>query len=245
MRLPFTTAIRTLAGVAITLAAPAALAIPVTYQFTTGTAITIPPGAPPPVIPPELAPLTGFSVSGTFVYDSDAPQTDSVTAPLNLGAAIHAGAFTNLSGSINGLHFADASGQATVGNDTFFFPLPPPGVRLDFLELVANTTLGSPDFTGFALGNLRLANVRLFWIETQAVPELIPDFLTASLLPGVLPDFHGRLALDFVRIDTGALASVQFRDQLRVTRLPEPSTFALAVAGLIVLLGARRRCSKG
>jgi hypothetical protein len=89
----------------------------------------------------------------------------------------------------------------------------------------------------------------MFWIEGDSTPELIPDFNSDQSLPGLLPTFHGRLALDFVVTGdpTGPQSDVFF-DYLSVTTtaaVPEPETYAMLLAGLGLLgFAARRRKQK-
>ena len=86
----------------------------------------------------------------------------------------------------------------------------------------------------------------MFWIEGAQMPNLVPEFLPNQNLPGVLPAFQGRLALDFVATgDPNGPQYYAFFDGLTVAQVaavPEPDTYAIMLAGL-GLLGviARRR----
>src|SRR5262245_26405249 len=88
-----------------------AVAVPVKYEFTTGTTTytTLPDGS---VVPfPDLAvfaPLSGLAVSGSFYYDNDA----AVSATTSGGSTLHDFAFNQLSGSIGALTFSDGVGLA-------------------------------------------------------------------------------------------------------------------------------------
>ena len=89
-----------------------------------------------------------------------------------------------------------------------------------------------------------LYNARMFWIEGNASPDLIPDFLTDQNLPNPLPTFHGRLSLDFV--ETGNASGPQsdvFFDSLSVNAVPEPETYALLLTelGLLGFMARRRK----
>ena len=212
-------------------AAGIATAAPITYTFSTATG---------PFGSPGVADLfaSGTFVSGTFEYDPLSPFTTTIPG----GASLYGiqnippsfpSSFANLSGSVGGFTFNDARGTTGVGNETFA-----PG--LDFLQL--NTQSMTP-IVGFSVGGYTLANVRMFWIEGQLTPETIPDFLADQNLPGQLPGFHGRLALDFV--PTGSPSGAQsfvFYDGLTVTPVPEPETYAMLLAGLgLLAFNARRR----
>ena len=238
-------------------------AVPITYAFTTGIKNESASG-------PFLAgALTGLSVAGTFVYDDEAPVLSSFG-----GITIHAGAISSLSGRVGELEFSDPSGQAHVANDSFtpFAPAlpfppppppepPPPPPPGDLLMLLADALAFPPppetdDLAGFTLPglNLPLLNVRLFWVETLLLPtgftylasgEPIFDFLVDNQLPGTLPAFGGRLALDFpgqLPDGTPVLRSAFF-DDLVVTpvSVPEPGMLSLLAVGLVPLLGRRFR----
>ena len=236
------------------LAVNASFAAPVTYSFSTGVnAFGGPSVAGAPFLTPSLlnggafgtftydssALLGVVSADGSFIYRGSAPQsaTGFVTST------------SNLAGTVGGLNFSDLAGSTNVGNDTF---LPTGGSqKVDFFQLAFEPSLTSTfphNLSGFSLDGFTLVNVRMFWIEGQAVPETIGDFLTNQDLPGVLPSFHGRMAFDFVQTTnpSGPMSFVFF-DGLSVhsvASIPEPQTYALLVAGIVLLwLGAPRRKS--
>jgi hypothetical protein len=203
-------------------------AIPVQYEFSTNALLA------PPNANALLVALTGFSVNGSFFYDADAPLTNTINAPPAFtGANRHVAAITELQGTVVGQSFSIASSAAVVANDGFAPPL------LDFLSL--GFTESPTGLAGFNLAGFSLINARLFWIEGQAVPQLVPDFLSSSVLPSVLPTFNGRLGLDFVPTGAAGPVAVAFFDNLRVVRVPEPGTSWLLGAGLLALVIASRR----
>jgi hypothetical protein len=221
--------------------APQALAVPITYEFSTGTIAAYP--GPPGTSPGLAEALNGYSVSGTFVYDSEVPSSGNVSIPPSLtGVSPYPGAITGLQGSIAGFSFADPTGAAVVGDEGYSTSISPPS---DFLNLAVNGPGATPaDFSGFSLLGHDLLNVRLFWIEGSLLPEAVPDFLAADALPSVLPSFNGRLAFDF-GIDNALLANNRgtvFIDNLRVrpVSVPEPGTLGLLTMGG-ALLWVRRR----
>jgi len=204
-------------------------------------------------------PYYGFassaSVSGTFQYDAMAPVT--VASIPGSGATLYGiqnippgfpSSFANLTGTVQGYSFSDARGTTLVGNDTFpltdFSVTPPVTTNVDILQL--NTQSTTP-MVGFDLAGYSLRNVRMFWIEKQNVPTLVPDFLSNQNLPGVLPAFNGMLALDFAPVGSSLTTptTAVFFSGLTVTPVPEPETYAMLLAGL-GLLGwqARRRKRK-
>jgi hypothetical protein len=229
------------------LAGSPALAVPITYSFSTGVLNEN------ATIPFLRSALSGLSVTGTFTYDSD------MTTPGSL-PNIYPGALTNLSGTIGGFSFADPNGVAHVSNDTFvpFRPAPllPPAPG-DLLQLASSEFADGSDFTGFVLPvdggyELPLLHARMFWIETLALPEggsympsaqPIGDFLTTATPPAALPTFAGRLALDFGAPPGMGIFWSAFFDDLLVTPVPvpEPSTLALLAAGALALVPLRRR----
>ncbi|MEE8306674.1 MAG: PEP-CTERM sorting domain-containing protein, partial [Gammaproteobacteria bacterium] len=202
----------------------AAQAIPVSYSFTTDTARQIGfPGNPDSTLLEGL--LAAFSVSGTFHYDSDGPFLVDLGAGILAGSSVYR-AMSNLSGSVGGYSFSDPVGLGIVGDERF-------NAQNDFLGLHADGNI--QNLVGFDLAGFSLTNVRLFWIETLV--QSAPDFLEGQSLPGTLPNFGGRLALDF-----GSGARVFF-ENLRVQQVPEPGTLALLVVGLLGISVRRRRYS--
>jgi hypothetical protein len=226
-----------------------AVAAPVQYSFTTSSSIF------------GSGPVSSFQpgsfVSGSFTYDAAAlavvpePSTDGSTSyrgftPQSVTGLVSS--ITSLSGSVSGLSFFDVSGSTVLGNHIIpaFSSVTTP---VDFLTLVADPSAGSPspsNLTGFSIDGFTLVNVRLFWLEGQAVPEVIPDFLNDNSLPGTLPSIHGMLSLDFAASSnlSGPRMNVSFHglSVSPVTPVPEPETYAMLLAGL-ALLGceARRR----
>lgn len=230
-----------LLGIAMQATLGAALGAPVTYGFSTGTQAPSYPNV-------ESLLGTGAHVSGTFVYDSAAPQVTTVS-----GLSIYGGftpgtsivpSFSSLSGSVAGLTFSDVQGITAVANDTYDIG----GSSLvDFFTLNADPSASSSstrNISGFSTGGYTLANVRLFWGETLSSPALIPDFLSSADLPSAPPTFLGRLALDFNPIDAGGVPGTVFFDSLAVAAIPEPETFGLLLAGLGLLGFSARRGSK-
>ena len=70
---------------------------------------------------------------------------------------------------------------------------------------------------GFVVDGFNLVDVRILWLEGLSG---VPDFLTGDSLPAELPDFPGRLFLDFENPSfPGILFSVNFPN-LSVTRAP-------------------------
>ena len=174
----------------------------VSYDFTTSAT------AASPAEPVLEALFTGVSVSGSFRYANWVPPIDVLPGPILAGAAAYFEAMQDLTGSVNGMNFADALGIAVVGNDRFALdPLP-----TDFMSLGA----GNLD-TGFDTSGYTLRNVRWFWIETDTTPD---DFLSSDLLPAALPGITGRLALDFELSSDPQVRATVFFEDLIVTLSP-------------------------
>ena len=204
----------------------AAIAANITYNFTTGPALTLP-GNPDAIATALASALGGTMVSGSFAYDSSAPATGTTSGgqlgtrgTVYGGFALPAGgfhsSFNSLSASVVGssptpLGISDVRGFTVVGNDAFQNPCFIPGCTppmTDFFSLTADPQLDSlppHNISGFSLtvgpDLYRIYNVRMFWIEGQLIaPDTTPigDFLSSNDLPVAPPGFHGRLALDFV-----------------------------------------------
>lgn len=234
-----------LAAVLLGAGASFAVAAPVTYSFSTAAGPLAGSSGPAGL-------LGGNSfASGTFEYDALSPATGTTSAGMTFyGIQNLPGfptSFLNLAGSVGGYAFSDARGTTVAGNDNFvltdYSTTPPTNQLVDFVQL--NTQSQTPT-VGFSLGGYTLVNVRMFWIEGQQVPSTVPEFLANQNLPGVLPAFQGRLALDFAPTGnpTGPLSYV-FYDGLAVTPVPEPETYAMLLAGLgLLALVARRRKAK-
>lgn len=186
-------------------------------------------------------------VSGTFVYDPAAPLTatagdgSSVYGNFTTPSGGTSSSITTLSGSVQGLSFSDIRGRSVVGNE--LASVGATAGPVDFLTLNAELTLFT-NLVGFNIGSFTLVNVRMFWLETQLG---ITDFLPNQDLPAVLPSFQGRLALDFVPINTSGPVNFNhtvFFNGLTVApvaAIPEPEIYALMLAGLGVLGFVARR----
>ena len=241
------------AGVAAQIILGAAQAAPVTYSFSTGTAAFGGPFGAFPFLSPSI--FDG-GASGSFVYDADAllvqVNPDGTSSYRGQTPASETGFVTslsNLSGSVAGRSFSDASGSTLVGNDNFVQAGPglPPGDILQFIFDPELTSSARRNFSGFEVDGFTLYRVRMFWAEGQSVPGLISDFLSDQNLPAVLPGFAGRMALDFHQTGNPATQGVVFFDDLRVATavapIPEPETYAMLLAGLgmMAFLARRRR----
>ena len=201
--------------------------VPVTYSYTTNVA------SQGGNVPALSALLAGLSVSGTFVYDSQTPLTNTQSS----GAGLYLGAVTGWTGTVGSYSFSDANNisLAINGNDTFPFG----GTTNDIL-LFSMGVPGTGPANGFSAGGFTLDNVRMFWIE--ALLSSVPDFLSSNALIDPLPSFGGRLALDFGTIvQNGVTLPVNvFFENLQVTRVPEPMSGLLLLSGLLMMSFCRR-----
>jgi len=177
------------------------------YGFVTGDT---PFGGP-------LAPIfAGQSVSGTFQYERDASATGTTPGDPATALTLYGGSLTDLEGSIGSNSFSDPSGLIVVGDDKYA-----PLGGTDLLLLRSDPAIGTAppsliNFSGFDIDGYTLVNARLFWIEGLLG---IGDFLTGEALPPVLPEFPGRLALDFVPAGTTGPVTSVFFDTLSVSQL--------------------------
>lgn len=225
VRNPISTALSALAVALIHAAVNVAAAVPVSYSFSTGSN--------PFGLPPAASFSSSDFVSGTFTYDAATMPT--LTDPF--GATVYGGSVRNLSASVHGFALSDPAGATSVGNGVSF---PPTLLNVDSLQLNWEPPLGLGvhNLVGFTIGGFTLVNVRMFWIETQLG---IPDFLDNQSLPAVLPEFQGRLALDFVPTSSpSGPVSFVFFDGLLVRQIPEPGTLVLLAVGLVGVAFARR-----
>jgi hypothetical protein len=218
-----------------------AMAVPVSYEFTTGA-------NPFSASSAALAALAGQSVSGSFTFDSDAPLVTTTAS-----ATVYRG-LSSLSGSVGGYSFSDGDGYVSVENDLYTPAVPFAGAPFDALALSAEPGLGASgnyNLTGFDMPGLTLVNVRLFWLETLIGGA--PDFLVSNDLPSAPPTFTGRLALDFVASPYSPIdgqpsptlpnLSIVFFDGLTVrpATVPEPGALTLLALGLLGVMFASRR----
>ena len=239
--------VRTITAALVVAACGAAPAwgAPVTYSYSTGPAFGS--GSTTGAPGPDTG-LFAAGVSGTLVYDSEAP----LQATLADGASLYRGFFpasdpalptslSNLSGTAGGLAFSDLAGATLVGNDTHLPALNQQ--RVDVFQFLFEPALSSParNLSGFEIDGFTLVAVRMFWIEGQQTPGLIPDFITSQELFAAPPSFTGRLAFDFVETANPAPNPNFFMlfDNLQLTpavaAIPEPGTYALMLAGLGLL----------
>ena len=147
------------------------------FTFTTGVAS----GSQDPNL---LAMFTGATVSGSFSYANWVPPAAVLPGSTLPGATVYLGAMLDLTGTVNGMTFAEPTGIAISGNERF-----QPSGGTDFFSLGAGRLE-----TGVDVGGYTLVNVRWFQIETDTTPN---DFLASDLLPVNYPNEVGRLALDF------------------------------------------------
>lgn len=247
--------------------AGAAWAQPVTYSFSTGVAS--PNGAAFSTAGASIgtdqfslaaslaAMFQGTSVRGSFSYNSGVPAFSTTSD----GSVIYAGnpvsSYMGLSAAVSGgtigtgFSFSDPRGFVQVGNDTLATQAPPGSPvppRVDIFQMYADTqlTTGTHNISGFSINGFNLYNARLFWIERQTTPELIPDLFDTSALPSAPPAIHGRMALDFIQGTDATRQYSVFYDSVAVAApIPEPETYAMLLVGLGLLgLHARRRNKK-
>ena len=172
----------------------------VSYDFTTSATATSP-------ADPALGALfAGVSVSGSFRYANWVPPVDVLPGPTLPGAALYFEAMQDMTGSVNGLNFADALGIAVVGNDRF------EPTQVDFMLLGAGNLS-----SGFDIGGYTLFGVSWFWIETDTTPD---DFLSSDLLPTAPPALTGRLRLDFALISDPQVEAGVFFEDFTITPSP-------------------------
>jgi len=221
--------------------ATSAHAVPVNYQFTTGPVTTVVSFQGPNQAAFDL--LSGLSVSGSFTYDSDVPQSGSTNGPFVFGQSDYTGALSNFSASLGSFTIAAPSGIGSVADEGFSNPVPP---NSDFFQLGILQPV-----SGFTLSGVNLVAVgtRLFWIENNTGNT--QDFLSSNALPTAPPTSTGRLAIDFLPVDAapGDFSGLNFAffENLQVSAapvsVPEPGTWALLALSSIALLivGARRR----
>lgn len=238
---------------ALSMAAACAHAAPVTYTFSTGTAIT---GPAVSATSNAIAALLGANatVSGQFTYNDQATLFGTAASLGFAGnGALYTNAIANLAGSVSGHNFSDVSGGGAVFDGTpsdqitLSADLPPLGTS----NMVPPTSIAPRELVFFTVGEYQLNNVRFLWLPT--IGGAPADFVTGTNLPAQLPTaFTGRLALDFVlSSDPTNAANVPyysrtvFYDGVKVTAqpVPEPATFGLMLAGVGVvgLMAARRR----
>jgi hypothetical protein len=223
-----------------------AYAVPVNYQFTTGPVTGVSTFLGPNQA--ALDALSGLSVTGTFTYDSDVPQSGTTNGPIVFGQSDYAGALSNFSASVGGFTVTAPSGVGSVANEGYSNPVLPGGS--DFFQI----GLAQP-VSGFTLGavNLVAVGTRLFWIENSTGNTL--DFLNDNSLPTTLPTSTGRLAVDFLPVNAtpGDFSGLNFAffENLQVTAapvsVPEPSAWALLALSSVALLivAPRRRARPG
>ena len=189
---------------ALLLAQTASLADTVRYQFSTVSQVV----GNAPVIPV----LDGVALSGTFEIDPDVAAGPTIPN----GAILYPGATLAFSTIVAGTPISDPIGFAVVGNDRQFGAgAPGDGIVLG----VEPGTPGLPaefyNLQGLDIGNHRLVNVRMFWLEN----ETEGDFLTNQTLPDWLPAYSGRLALDFIDLTNPTGPVFAFYDFESVVRI--------------------------
>ena len=198
--------------------------------------------------------LAGASLTGTFIYDTAIPTTGVLAGR----GSNYPGSFTLVSATLVGgslpaadRRITDTRGQTVVGDNETCSACAPS----DLLQLHAEPgnrfnlgLINIDDTLGLMLGQqaYEVFNLRLFWIESQAVPNTIPDFLNSNALPSQLPTFNGRLALDLIKVPdplstANPTQSIMFFDNLRVAAVPEPGTLALFSLAVAAVGVSRRR----
>lgn len=199
----------------------------------------------------------GAVVSGTFQYDNAGSYVaTSSQLGYDPGYSVYyannggVSAFKSLQGSVGGLNFSDASGNASISNGQYLGYYDVVSLGSDpVLKVGMNSfDFANPErnFQGFLANGYQLVNVRMFWVDTAG------QMVASNSLPNALPTRSGRMALDFVQLsdpnntaNIGFYSNTVFIDGLTVSAVPEPSSIAMLLAGM-GLIGAvvRRKTAK-
>ena len=228
------------------LAAGSAQATPVAYDFATGpwSSLTGQIQGPAGIdVQNSLKDaVNGLSMSGSFMYDSDAPLSGISNGPV-LNQSTYLDAVSNLNGSDGTFGFTGSTASASVANDGY--PLGGPVHPLNYVDYLQ---LGGPASGTGTLAGLALTYAQFFWFEVDSHAPGATDFLTSSDLPATLPTFNSQLILSFSSIDaTGhtvpapAAFAIFYGVKVTPTPVPEPGTLALAALGMAVAIVMRRR----
>ena len=197
---------------------------------------------------------SGSSVSGTFQYDK-AGSYAGTSSQLGYepGYSVYSAdvggvsAFKNLQGSLGGLDFRDAAGNASIANGTYLSSYDVVSFGADPILKVGMNSLdfdnSERNFQGFSANGYKLVNVRLFWVDTTG--QMVSD----TSLPDLLPTRSGRIALDFIQLsdpnnasNIGFYNNTVFIDGLTVAAaVPEPSSIAMLFAGMGLIVAVVRR----
>jgi hypothetical protein len=186
----------------------------------------------PTAIVDALLPLRGQTLTGSFLYDSDAPFLLTTASGTRYNNAV-SGLVANFVGSsMIGPPATPTAGVALVADGS-----------LDVLSLGASVT-GDP-LMGYALRSLTIA-----WVEGVPQFDPIPDFLTGASLPAELPTYlQPQFNLSFLIPQLTTINPIinfnasfsTYQGTVRRVQVPEPTVWTLVLGGLLAGGLLRRR----